>query len=176
MIELLALGFGVVFGWVARLFVVRVRTLRSLRRASGTLDEVERVMAEAQARERELEAALVLQRQRADNYFNTIAEIERERNGWTELHTRMTAEHGRAQDMMMREIQLVTVQYEQRRRAVLLALEAGDVEVARTAAAVQLRRNAALEAIAHEFGLTYLPPEALRSLGTPSADECDKIG
>lgn len=92
---------------------------------------------------------------KAEEYFGVIEGIEQERNRAHSILDQSNAEHGAAQDMMMREIQSVAIQYSRRATQILKALDANDLDAVRTAAATPLRASREVARVAEEFGLRY---------------------
>lgn len=83
-----------------------------------------------------------------ETLFESIESIVNERNAIMEQYHRQAAEHASAQDMMMREVKVVSMQYDSMSNAVL---DAKDLEAAKKAAKRKLRRNELLSRIAEDF-------------------------
>jgi len=88
-----------------------------------------------------------LQKKHAE-VFASVESIVAERNAIMEQYHRQAAEHANAQDMMMREVKLLTMQYEWLAGRVKAA---PDLAAAQALAARPLRRNALLVQIAEDF-------------------------
>lgn len=87
--------------------------------------------------------------------FESIEAIVAERNGVMQDYHEQAAQHASAQDMMMREIKVVSQQYDSLSRAVR---EAPDLATAQKLAARKLRTNETLAQIASDFQEKHVLP------------------
>lgn len=82
--------------------------------ADDVIDGLEQQLAEARARQgHELEQSLATAERRADEYRQLIEVVQRERNKWQDLYFGMAAGNDTAQQMLMRELERVTLLFQQ---------------------------------------------------------------
>lgn len=145
----IGLAWAVTVGWV--LWAGRRRRAaaskggkEAVEQIADTLSAAAGIAVDMQAQRDETER----QRRRADEYFGKIESVVTEAREMTALYLRTGAEHAAAQDMMMREIERLCLQYAALQKQVWAA---ETLETAKQAAKSPLRRNATLKVIADEF-------------------------
>lgn len=81
------------------------------------IDQLELDLAQAKSRQQDQSLATALRR--ADEYRRLIEVVQQERNKWQDLYFSQAAGHDTAQQMLMRELERVTLLYQQETKQAL---------------------------------------------------------
>lgn len=99
------------------------------------------------------------ERARADRYFSSVEKIERERNQWQQAYESSVAGHGRAQELMMREVGRLA----HRLRRAKALLDAAPLDVAELRRTLDTAPNEVLAAVQAQYGATHDPESGMAS-------------